>query len=235
MSKCFFGIIQCVFIITVLPSCSNKDKEKNGDIIVQTRAISTEAPSKLGATEYMNWIENVDNGIKVEKKMGEFTFTAMYKPLEYLALIELKKDNISKKELEKYNAEYSDLQYFTFRISAENQKEELLKVGLKSENDYYSRIEYFSFKMQNDLKLIDGKDTLDCALFHFERVYGLAPYATFVIGFPLTKEEGTNTSTKKNVFKNKTILYDEKVFQLGKIYMTIKEDNLNRIPELITH
>jgi hypothetical protein len=192
-------------------------------------------PLKLKVLDYMTWIENKQNGLKVEKKIGDFTYTALYKPYEYLALMELKKENVDKKELYKKMAEYDGLQYYTFRITAENQQQELLKVGISSDADYYSRIEYCSFKMQNDFKLMEGKDTLDCVLFHFERVYGLAPYATFVLGFPLRKNGQNNNTTITKSNDDKTILYADKIFGSGNIYMTITKEDLNNLPELITN
>lgn len=234
MNQYFFCItVLSLLMMNIFSSCSEKDSVKYANLFL-SKDEGTRSSLKLDAKEYMQWMEDLNNGIKVEKKIGDFTYTAMYKPYEYLALLGLKKDSIKKKELVQKISEYSDFQYFTFRISAENQEEELLKVGLKSKEDYYTRIEYFSFKMQNDLKLIDGKDTLNCALFHFERIYGLAPYATFIIGFPLSKEENEK-KTGKYIFKNKTILFVDNVFGSGNVYMTIKEENLNRIPELITY
>jgi hypothetical protein len=192
-------------------------------------------PLKLKVLDYMTWIENKQNGLKVEKKIGDFTYTALYKPYEYLALMELKKENVDKKELYKKMDEYDGLQYYTFRITAENQQQELLKVGISSDADYYSRIEYCSFKMQNDFKLMEGKDTLDCVLFHFERIYGLAPYATFVLGFPLGKNEQNNNTTITKSNDDKTILYADQIFGSGNIYMTITKEDLNNVPELITN
>lgn len=235
MIKYFYSILISVSILFV--ACNNESNTggtssseiNEGE---STASFFSGSVQKLEPAAYVNWVESDDNGLKVSKAIGDFTFTALYKPLEYLALSELR-DSITKKAVEDKVSEYEGMQYFTFRISAKDQQKELLKVNIKSDNEYYNRIEYFSFKMQNDLKLIDGKDTLNCILFHFERVYGLAPFATFVVGFPLTKEEEKNM--KKKTYNDKTFFYDDRVFGTGHIYMTIKEKNLNQIPELITN
>lgn len=178
---------------------------------------------KLLPLEYKAWVENKENGLRVEKTISDFTYTLQYKPLEYVALLELKKQQVSKKELTKTMEEFKGLQYYTFQIEADSQ-DELLKKNLSHPNDYYARIQYFSFDMQKDLKLIDGKDTLNCELFHFERIYGVGPFARFVIGFPLT-----------DAANDKTLYYDEKVFGSGKIYLTIQAKNSNQLPEVITN
>lgn len=231
MAANFKIIIFCFFILSCFSFCSTVSKENKNMEAMSAGSESINGSSKFLASDYLGWIENENNGMRVEKKIGDFTFSALYKPALYLAIKELKENSINKKNVEQKIEEYKGLQYFTFRIAAENQQQELLKVGITSPEDYYSRIEYFSFNMQKDFKLIDGKDTLPCVLFHFERVYGLAPNATFVLGFPLTKEE--QTDDKKIICPDKTIGFNDQVFGSGNIYMTIKSENLNRIPEII--
>ena len=237
MKKNFYKIMPLyVFITTLLFSCTPVEHKEASKFLISESNSTSEKPLTLTTLDYMNWIENKENGLKVEKKISDFVYTALYKPYEYLALFELKKDNIRKKELYEKMNEYDGLQYFTFRITAENQQQELLKVGIDSDDAYYARIEYFSFKMQNDFKLMEGKDTLDCVLFHFERVYGLAPYATFVLGFPLAKgAQNKDTTIVRNSYEDKTIIYADKIFGTGNIYMTIRKEDLNRIPELVVN
>jgi hypothetical protein len=120
------------------------------------------------------------------------------------------------------------MQYLTFRISTPNLKSELLKAGISSLEEYNQRILYCSFQMQNDLKLLDGRDTLNCELFHFERVYNLAPYATFSLGFPLGKMECNGKQ-----INDKTLIYDDKMFGVGRINLTIKGKDIENIPHLL--
>lgn len=179
----------------------------------------------LPVDEFMTWIENKDNGLKVEKNIGDLNFSALYKPYEYLAVMELKKGGLNKQVLKKKMQEYEGMYYFTFKITSMDQHQELLKKGIDTEQEYYSRLEYFSFGMQNDFKLIDGKDTLNCTLYHFERVYGLAPCATMVLGFT---PAGKHPVGKLN--NNVTLGYEDKLFGAGNVYMTFKEEDLKRIP-----
>ena len=230
-----FGGIAISFFSCTEKKDANNSGEK-GVFTSMVNRLNKNQKEKLKAEDYMKWLESDDNGIKINKKIGELTFTSLYKPYEYLSLKELKSTKIDKKALEEKIQEYSGMQYFTFRISAEGQSQELLKLNVSTENEYASRIEYFSFNMQKDLKLIDGTDTLDCSLFHFERVYGLAPYATFVLGFPLTKEEQhTDLLNKETAYKDKTLFYADQVFGSGSVYMTTKAESLNSLPELITN
>jgi hypothetical protein len=199
----------------------NKDAVKNEKKALEDRSENENVPKKLTPREYISWMDDKKNGLKVEKMIGEFTYMFQYKPAEYVAIMDIKKDNIKKPELDKKMEEYNAFQYYNFRISTEAGGE-LLKKNVVNENDYYGRIQYFSFDMQKDIKLIDNKDTLDCVLFHFERVFGLAPYATFLLGFPLKEKDC-----------DKTLYYDDKIFGAGRMYLTIKSKNIKNIPSVI--
>lgn len=217
-----------IMLLLIHFGCSEKKIDKTDVLLASipeetvNQAVMNDA-EKVPVQDYIKWVNNSDNGLKVEKTIEDFTYSLQYKPDEYVALMELKKDTVSATELKKKMSEYDGLQYFNFKIETDS-RTELLKKNLTQTNEYYARIQYFSFDMQKDLKLIDGKDTLDCTLFHFERVFGLAPYATFVLGFP--KGDGIN---------NKTLYYNEKVFGSGKIYLTVQSENIKQIPSVIIY
>jgi hypothetical protein len=200
----------------------------------ETGAVTTSS-EELPPVRYKKEVESLGNGLKTEKKIGDFTFSAQFLPYELVVCNELKKDALTKEEVAARIKEINQLQYFTFRIKAENSNIELLKTGINSGGEYNDRVEYCSFKMQKDFNLIDGGDTLDCVLFHYERIYGVAPYGTFSLGFPISKKEAAFRETHKEYnLSNKSIIYDDKVFGNGKIYLTIESKKLNRIPKLKT-
>jgi hypothetical protein len=184
----------------------------------------------LKPKEFVKYIEDQDNGISTEKIIGDISYSLQYKPYEYIAIKELKKEKINSDELAQKIDEIKGLQYFDFKISNLNMSEDILRKNLSNENEFEQRIRYFSFEMQNDLKLIDCSDTLDCNLFHFERTYGLSSYTIFLLGFPI------NNSVKIGQVNlcNKTLLYIDKIFNQGKIFITIESDNIKNIPKIIT-
>ena len=57
---------------------------------------------------------------------------------------------------------------------------------------------------------------------HFERYYGSAPYINLMIGFE-----------NKNNVCDKTIIFNDIVFNNGIIKLTIKKEAIESIPELI--
>jgi hypothetical protein len=179
-------------------------------------------------------IQEAKKLLSAEKEIDRFTFTATYLPWEYIVARE-QKGKLNKELLDKKVNEINDLQYYTFKIEDNQDNSELLMAGISSKDEYYERIQYFSFSMQQDLKLIDGEDTLACVLFHFERNYGLSSEATFSLGFPLTKIEQEEKNSNKDVMNtSKVLIYDDKALGVGKIYVKIDQKNLNKLPEIKT-
>ena len=231
--KINFGYIIPFFLIRLMSSCTsveatngdlNKD-DKKGFVESLTSLFSSKKEQlTLNAADYISWCENKENGLIAERQLGNFSFSTFYKTIPYQALKEsMSIDSLTEKEFNKTVKEYGDMQYFSFRITDIKGNQELLKANLKSESEYYARIEYLSFKMQDNFKLIEGKDTLKCSMYHFERVYGLAPYATFVLGFPRSKDSDVSS---------KSLVYEDNLFNSGFIYLNIDKEVLTHLPKL---
>ena len=179
----------------------------------------------LHPAEYVEWIENPGNGLRTTKQVDELLFTLQYKPHDYLALKASKKINPTAEEMRKYKNEISDLQYFTLQLGNADSTADGLTTGMNDDSEFYGRIQYFTSAIQNDFKLVDGKDTLPCVLHHFERTYGLTPYTSFVLGF---------RNSQKNEVTDKIFIYEDKILQTGTIKISIDAASLERIPQLIT-
>ena len=177
----------------------------------------------MGMADYRNWVENPENGLISEKNIDEFSFQAFYQPTAYLALAESEK--IEKKDILDHQQAYEGMAYFTFKIKCNKTNDELLRYKLPYMQEYYNRLDYYSFKAQNDFSLFDGKDTLSCGLFHFERTFGLAPIITMVIAFPY-KHSG------EGIRSDLVLSYDEHIFGKGIIRMKFDKETLNNIPQL---
>ena len=184
--------------------------------------IGCSKPSNLNTKDYAAWIENPANGVCITKKISDFEFAVLYKPIEYVVAMESKNKNISKDSILKRRENLKGYQYFTFRIRSLKDNE-FLKTGMTSQNEYYERLEYFVSNAQNDIKLVEEKDTIPCALYHFERNYGISPYSSIVLSF----EEKDNSNTKDKVF-----IYEDKVLGIGKIAIKIKGSELSDLPKL---
>jgi len=207
--------------VTVLFSCTGNFTSNNAIISDPLPEKSTE---ELPPTEYVAWCRSTENNLKKSKEIGDITFSLLYKPAEYVACTEDEDCSLSADTLKEKLKELEGLDYYDLRIELTSAQGELLKYNVESAQEYGQRVNYFAFDMQRDIKLIEGKDTLDCKLFHFERAYDVAPYATFLLGFPKSK-----SSTAE-----KTFFYQDKVFEKGIIKFTFSPNDLAQIPKLKT-
>lgn len=171
---------------------------------------------------YIKTVEDKESGLKIEKKIDDFSFSLLYKPAQYISLVENQGQIVSKEQFDNRVKELDQMQYYTLQITS-SKSNELLKAGIQNETEYFKRLEYFMSYMQDDIVLLDGNDTLNCALFHFERNYGIAPYSNFLLGFE---------NRGKNLYEDKTLIYDDKIFGTGKINLTIKSSDISGLPKI---
>jgi len=211
---CLLGLI-CV-------SCTGSFSQE-GQILNSTNS-SLQTKAELAPVEYVNWCQDKENSLKKSKELGDITFSLQYKPAELMACIEEESTEIDTDTLSKKVREFDELEYYDFKIEITSGQGELLKYDIGSAQEYNQRVNYFAFQMQHDLKLLDGSDTLDCKLFHFERAYDVAPYATFLLAFP----------KGKGIDGEKTFFYQDKVFNKGIIKFTYQKSDFKNLPKLKT-
>jgi len=192
----------------------------------KSRAGKEENNEQLTPKEYVQWLQDKDNGIKKEKNIDDITFSLQYKPAEYIVCMEEKKDQISDSLLKKQQEEFSDMEYYDLTIALSEGQGELLKHDLTSITQYDERVQYFAFDMQQDIKLIEDGDTIPCSLYHFERTYDVAPYSKFLLGFV----KGKNAEPKERI-----LTFYDKVFNKGLIKFTYTDEDFNNIPKLKTN
>lgn len=224
-------------IISVLWSChSSKDEfEDAAGVNKEDNSVFSflSSKEKLPPQEYMSWVEDSENGLVKSNTIEECVYSVFYKPLPYVVLKDWPDTALTQSAFDKQLDEYKGLQYYSFIIESKNVangNQELLRYNLKSTDDYFARIEYYSFQVQNDIKLVEGKDTLVCRMSHFERAYGLQPKIKIVVAFDRRKDDLVKKEEHYN--NDKVILFYDKVFGAGIVKLKIDKETLKNIPEL---
>lgn len=220
-----------IFMVMVLfsvVSCSRSnagmDMSGGGSAATMDNNVVERVNQKLPPVEYVRWVEDEKNGLKREKTLGDMIFSAQYKPESYIVCEEERKESIADTVLKKKLKELTDMQYYDLKIEIKDGQGELLKYGLTSTEQYQERINYFSFGMQKDIQLVDGNDTLPCLLYHYERVYDVAPYGTFILGFAKGKNDNAG----------KTLLLFDKGFNKGIVKFYFEGKDIKYLPQLQT-
>lgn len=224
-----FEKLMFLIIMMFLISCGNgvNQKELANPATVETNNgyVPAKDAQKLNVQDYINWIQNPGNGFKKEKSIDDITFSVLFKPYEYIICQEEKTQTIYDSIIIRKTGELNEMQYFDLKIELNDGQGELLKHQLTSVEEYNKRVNYFAFEMQKDIQLLDGRDTVSCLLFHFERAYDVSPLSTFLLGFPLTK----NIESKE-----KTLIFYDRTFNKGVLKFTFKKDELKTLPKLQT-
>ncbi len=113
---------------------------------------------------------------------------------------------------------YDGLLFFNLEISIDDFNEELLHYKPQPGDDYEERVAYYAFGMQKDICIVVAeKDTIPCAMYHYERNYGVSPKNNFMLGF--------NTSHVKDA----VLVYDNPYLPTGPVKFALNEQ------ELFTH
>ncbi|HXB13984.1 MAG TPA: hypothetical protein VNZ45_18485 [Bacteroidia bacterium] len=177
-------IIMCSLAV----SCTNyRTADESGSGDGGSGVPSSIVNEKLKPVEYVAWVENEQHGLRKEKTIDDLVYTAQYRPCGYVICEEERKEDLPDSLVKQKMKELDGMQYISLKIGLKSAQGELLKYKLSSTKEYQERVNYFSFGMQKDIQLIQGGDTLQCALFHFERIYDVAPNGTFLLGFPIGK------------------------------------------------
>lgn len=168
--------------------------------------------SGLSPDKYLTWVSNPKNGLFKEIMAGDIKYAVQYKPLDYVIL--KRNSNIGIDAYNKRYADYEELEYFDLLIDS--------TIKRKSNNkEYSSKItQYYSFEIQQDLFLIQGKDTLDCLFTQYDPSFGLRPYEKIVLAFQKRKES-SDLGLK--------LFFDDKISG-QQVYFTIDEASLEQIP-----
>lgn len=174
----------------------------------------------LSADELVQAVNEKKEGV-FSKTIGNIIYKLQYKPLDYVMLLATKDQSMSEAEKKELEAEYARYEYYTLELGIKDFTGEILKYNLQSNEDYEERVKYYAFKFQDDLSMVVGKDTLPCLNYHFERNYGIAPNARFLLAF--NKQPDT---------EQRTFICNEKYLGNSTVKLAITPDDLAGIPTL---
>ncbi len=198
-------IILLVLMIAALASCKTKH------ILTTT---------KLPPIRYVEWIENEANGLRIKQQDFPYSYELQYQPLEYLAVRQARKLEITVSEIKEEEQKRGDLLYFTFKMRNTQGRGILSDKELQIEN----KDSYLLSGLQKDLMLVTGQDTSNCVMLHFESANNLIPYDQCVVAF-----EALANDKEDIVFLFRTDKYRK-----GWVKMIIKREDIKKIPPLKT-
>jgi hypothetical protein len=178
----------------------------------------------LDGQDYRSYVENPANQLKQEKQLEDLQMELQYKPFAYIAMQEEQSYELTQAQLGQKQEEFGSLQYYNFSIVLQNGGTDVIARGAEDEDTYQQLINYFSYGLKDDLKLVQGGDTLNCSLFHFARNFNISPSVDFAIAFD---DKGNNA--------DRQFIWDDKVFGLGTVKLTVPGTAVGDLPKLKTN
>lgn len=217
-------ILFAISIGLLLVSCTNSDNEdQNSFSGSENNRQFSHVNEVLPIDDFVSFVKNEENDLVKEKQVSDIKFRMSFMPKECLAYLELKSDTENVNKLKETIKHYEGMSYFNLRLELESGEGELLKHNLSSAMQYEARVRYLSFEIQKDIFLIQGNDTISPGMYHFERIYEVAPYATIMLAFDDAK-------FKKD--QDFTIVYNDKLFNKGLIKYYYKQNQLIDLPKI---
>lgn len=218
MRNIIYTILSTVLVFLACSETAKTSKEKN--------KIKTDfTKQQYAPDEYVKWVQGEEYPLNKEKQIDELIFSVQYKPHEYIICQEERTNEIPDSILKQKISEIEDMEYYDLKIELENGTQELLKYGLTETGQYDDRVKYFAFSMQKDIQLVlDGKDSIPCGLYHFERAYDVVPFVKVMLGFPTTDKK----------ISERTLVFHDKVFNKGIIKFQFTKEELQNVPQLKT-
>ena len=169
----------------------------------------------LKPNEYVLWASDVENGLRITKDIFPYQFVLQYKSPEYIKAMSTNNQVLL--------PEVSEQQLmFNLTIKSLNDKSNPVMANDEVQNRF-EIIERFNNNGYEDFRLIIGNDTLNCSFCHLEHNYGVAPLNTIVLSFDVPKK------SKEYYGYDWIFIYDDKVFNTGRISMKLKSEYLTKL------
>lgn len=176
----------------------------------------------VSPAEYIHYISDAKNGLVVHQKINGIGYALQYQPTNYLVFMEMRSFDVPKDTFKLQYNRFKGLEHYNFHIDRNDLDNLVNRNGKASKKQPASeRLSYLDFGIKKDIKLIEGKDTLQCSICECESDGGINPYYSFMLGFP-----------NKDYSGDREFYYDGKKIGAGEVKLTVTESSIKNIPEL---
>ena len=179
----------------------------------------------LGTVDYAKYVNNSENGLKRDVRVDGWEFSILYRPYDYVMLMENKGDTRGY-DFNKRKSELEGTAWFSISMKRIDNSVIPLRYEISSLEEYNTRLNYYLNEASQDIKLVYGDDTLRPASYLFENNFNLTPQQTMLAGFILPKGD-------KCPKKGMTLSFVDEIFKNGIITAGYSEKTLTSTPNLI--
>ena len=179
--------------------------------------------------DYLQWLNDVENGLVVNKEVNGITLKVKHLPAHYLAYQDLSNKPFIKKEvadsiINKYSKSLTFL--VTIGVDGQIKKGDVMYQGVRDYEAYKERLYAMNFDIEEDISITMDGLTYQPVLSHLENGYGLTDSRNIMVVFvPHTKEEAVFYASQDIQFT-----YDDEIFNTGINHFQFNRSDINRVP-----
>lgn len=171
-------------------------------------------PYELTLNEYIEYINNPNNGLTITQEINDMRFTCSFQPPELINAY------INKRGLQSVNVS-SDL---SFKIKIELlDNSDVIKKDVSQSGQYFYRLQYLNTNMSKDFKILSKNDSLSCKLLNYEYFEGITPYLIVNISMPQPNEKNNESIV---------LFYNDKLWDKGLMKFTFDQGILSTLPRI---
>ena len=173
--------------------------------------------------EYLRYIENQENGLKISKFYSDIELTAKFLPAELKALQELETGygfEVFDSLLLYYSGSYNFI--FTISPTKNNRIDDLNYYGIYNYDEFVERKKNLNYNFEECFVLQAGNKEYYPALFHFEQDYCVSGKLVFHLVFV--------TSEKTKRFEKITLQFNDPFYNTNQSNFIFKGKSLKKIP-----
>jgi len=179
----------------------------------------------LSQEAYFGVLKSDHKEICQEKKFKDVRFSFRYRPIEEIILDDCGGRGLNDSLYAQLYNRHKDLQYYTLTLTSDRENDVLEHYNGESETAYFQMLDYLENGIQDNIYLVEGKDTLPCILSHYERNFGLSSQNNVSLAFK-------STGPDKLASVDKVLVYDDQLFNTGIMQFRISKESLNNLPGL---
>ncbi len=172
-------------------------------------------------SDFLSYANDPTNGLRTVKRVGGLEFDLLYQAPAYIIANELRTNAIAPEVFKSRREALTELQYYRLKIGVADGSENITTYGVTDVGGQQDRLYYLSYHFQDDLRLIQGRDTLRASFCHFERNYDIAPHRTFMLAFPRGQEP-----------VDRQLLLDATELGAGPVKLKITQKAIDGIPDI---
>lgn len=130
-------------------------------------------------SDYVQWIENTDNGLLINRSTSSAEYILQYEPALYKAL--RISENEQAADLSEISMQFSDLHHFLLKVRT-------VDVAFQDDKEI---AQYLAYELRKNIRFVEGADTIkQTVMYHLESSGSVTPYHRILIAFPKLKKKG---------------------------------------------